>query len=176
MKGRIFFGGVVVCCFITSLSYGTEEVKPVPSSQGGGSLTCADPLKLLDSLEKRRLDLDQRGQAMELREAEVKRLEEQLGHRIEALETLRSAIQQDLSSEKNQDDANIARLSKIFAGMNVKGAAASLEVMDEGTAVRVLKGMREKVAAKILSRMNTESAVRLADILGMPLADKRGQQ
>ncbi|MEO5334492.1 MAG: hypothetical protein H7839_20950 [Magnetococcus sp. YQC-5] len=132
-----------------------------------------DPIGLLDVLEKRRLDLDEREKLLEIREVDLKRLEEKLSKRIAALEQLRDTIRTDLLEEKNLDDANIKRLAKIFAGMKPKAAAFSLMAMDRETAVKTLKVVPEKVAAKILSKMDVREAVQLSEALGIPIANKR---
>ncbi|MBF0180466.1 MAG: hypothetical protein HQM03_10635 [Magnetococcales bacterium] len=132
-----------------------------------------DPIALLEILEKRRADLDEREKWLEVREADLKRLEEKLGKRITALEQLRDAIRADVAQEKDQDDANIKRLAKIYAGMKPKAAASSLMAMDRETAVKALRAVPEKVAAKILSKMDVKEAVQISEALGMPIAQKR---
>ncbi|MBF0273518.1 MAG: hypothetical protein HQL98_15840 [Magnetococcales bacterium] len=134
-----------------------------------------DPIALLEALEKRRLALDDREKLQELREADLKRLEEKMNKRIAALELLRENIREDLAREKVMDDANIKRLAKIYAGMKPKAAAASLMAMDRETAVKALKAVPEKVAAKILSRMDVADAVQLSEAIGVPIAAKRGE-
>ena len=132
-----------------------------------------DPAELLNSLQKRRIELEQRAKWLDLREADLKRLEAKLAKRITSLEGLRGEIRESLDKEKVLDDANIARLSKIFSSMKVKAAAEGLRAMDRQTAVLVLKVMKEKVAAKILSKMATRAAVQLANELGIPMEEKK---
>ena len=134
-----------------------------------------DPVYILESLEKQRLKLEERTKWLDLREADLRRLEEKLSKRIVALEKLRQDLREDLAKESAADDANIAHLAKIFSGMKTKAAANGLKSMDRETAVLVLKGMREKVAAKILSKMASEDAVRLANGLGLPMSEKYRQ-
>ncbi|MBF0401119.1 MAG: hypothetical protein HQL90_10175 [Magnetococcales bacterium] len=132
-----------------------------------------DPASLLNSLEQRRLELDKRARWLDLREADLKRLEEKLAKRIASLEGLRNEIGASLDKEKVLDDANIARLAKILSSMKIKAAADGLKSMDRETAVLVLKVMKEKVAAKILSKMDSTQAVELANELGIPMAERQ---
>lgn len=136
------------------------------------SARTSDPVYLLKSLEERRLDLDKRARWLETREADLTKLEQKLSKRIAALERLREDLRADLAKESSTDDANIAHLSKIFSGMKVKAAANGLRAMDQETAVLVLKVMPEKIAAKILSKMESSDAVKLANALGMPQSEK----
>lgn len=138
---------------------------------------CKDPLQLLDSLEKRRAELDKRTQLLDLREQDLNRLHEKLGQRIGELEKLRSVIQNGLNQEKDVNTANIELLADIYPKMKVRAAAEALRSMDQDTAVKVLKAIRNKKAvAKILSKMNPEAAVKLADELGLPMAEKRNRR
>ena len=132
-----------------------------------------DPAGLLNDLEKRRVELEKRAKWLDLREADLKRLEEKLAKRVASLEALRNEIRANLEKEKVVDDANITRLAKILSGMKAKAAADGLKAMDRETAVLVLKVMKEKVAAKILSKMDNEQAVQLANELGIPMAEKK---
>ncbi len=134
-----------------------------------------DPIALLSALEERRMNLEDREKLLEIREVDLKRLEEKLAKRIVALEQLREAIRADLALEKEMDGDNIKKLAKIFSSMKPKAAAASLMAMDQETAVKTVKALPEKVAAKILSKMNVAEAVQISEALGLPIAQKRGQ-
>ncbi|MBF0155455.1 MAG: hypothetical protein HQL64_17105 [Magnetococcales bacterium] len=135
-----------------------------------------DPIQLLDSLEKRRLELEERGRLLDAREVELKRMEERLGKRVAALETLRTSIESDLLEEKKLDDANIMRLAKIYSGMKTRAAAERMQKLDRKVALKVLKAMKEKVAAKVLGKMDAPAAVELADGLGITSTDRRNKR
>ncbi len=143
------------------------------SLQAAEEVLVKDPVDLLDGLEKRRKELDERAKWVTMRETELEQLEKRLSNRIKQLEALRDAIRKDLEQEKNIDGKNIARLAKIYTGMKPKLAAAALEKMDQPTVIKVFKVMRERVAAKILGKMDKRTAVRLSNELGMPIAEKR---
>lgn len=137
------------------------------------SVRTGDPVQLLESLERRHRALEERAKWMDLREADLKRLEEKLAKRIVSLEQLREDLRVDLGKEAAANDASVARLAKIFSGMKVKAAASSLRSMDKEVAVLILRVMREKVAAKILSKMDSDDAVKLANEMGMPLSERK---
>ncbi|MBF0461975.1 MAG: hypothetical protein HQL87_11310 [Magnetococcales bacterium] len=155
-----------------------EAAKPAVASKekedlGDKAAGVGDPAGLLNSLEQRRQELEKRAKWLDLREADLKRLEEKLAKRIASLEALRTEIRTNLDKEKVVDDTNITRLAKILSGMKAKSAADGLKAMDRDTAVLVLKVMKEKVAAKILSKMDTEQAGQMANELGIPMAEKK---
>lgn len=176
-------GRLVVFLVATSLCFLGGEIWAADKAGGekkavldGLARTCdrdRDPVLIsLESLEKRRLDLDERAKQLDLRETDLRRLDGKLASRIVALEKLRKDLRADLAKESAADDANIAHLAKIFSGMKVKAAANGLKSMDLESAVQVLKVMREKVAAKILSKMGSEDAVKLANELSLPLSER----
>ncbi|MBF0621463.1 MAG: hypothetical protein HQL54_06010 [Magnetococcales bacterium] len=132
-----------------------------------------DPLHLLEELETQRLELEARGRQLDDQEKELNTLVDVLGKRIEALKSLRESIREERAKEKAMDDANIARLAKIYSSMKAKEAAGQFKNMDRRTAVKVLKVMREKVASKILGKMDAVEAASLADELGISLAERR---
>lgn len=166
-KGNGLWAGLAVVGLVFSL---------LLSSQGwaadDGRLV-QDPLHLLDSLEKRRVQLDEQARKLDIREQDLKRLEEKMAERIDAMEKLRDAIRNDLEKEKQFDDANIARLGKIYTSMKPGSAAEGIKLLDQEVAVKILKVMPEKIVAKILNKMDALSAGKLADELGMPIAEKR---
>lgn len=149
------------------------EKKPPPPADVQSQDPPRDPMLLLEHLEKRRLELDEREKWLEMRQVELARLEAKLKKRIEALENLRKVIEDGLNKEKELDDANIARLAKIYSGMKAKVAAARLRSLDRPTAIKILKVMREKTTAKILGKMPSMDAVKLSDALGVPVAERR---
>ncbi|MBF0283703.1 MAG: hypothetical protein HQL51_04510 [Magnetococcales bacterium] len=150
-----------------------ESAKPADSRPVDLVDPLKDPFQLLESLEKKRLELDERIRWLELRENELKLLEVKIDKRIKALEELRQAIEKDLTKEKDLDDANIAKLAKIYSGMKPRAAGEQLQELTKPTAIKVLKTLSEKNAAKILNTMAPEKAVPLAQELGLPIADRR---
>ncbi|MEO5366342.1 MAG: hypothetical protein H7831_08315 [Magnetococcus sp. WYHC-3] len=153
----------------------TAQATAEAREPSGNSLdTLRDPLDLLGELEKKRLALEQRARELDLREAEIKRLEEKLLARLEAMKTLRAQVEANLKREEAMDDENVQRLNRMFSNMKAKAAAEQLAGLDDATAVRVLKVMKERTAAQILNKMDPSRAVALAAALGRPLKELRG--
>lgn len=179
-RGGLGWVGVLLLALFSaqeSATAASADGAATATSAAAPSIVASDPLKdpiqLLGDLEAKRKSLDERAKWLELREIELKRLEEKIDKRISALEELRLEIQQDLAREKEVNDTNISRLSKIYSGMKPKDAAEQLRSLDRRTAVKILKVMPEKVAANILGKMGGQDAVDLADELGILTSDKR---
>jgi flagellar motility protein MotE (MotC chaperone) len=146
------------------------------ASGAGNNPIIQDPIKLLESLEQQRQQLEEQRKAQELREAELTRMSDQIQKRIGTLEGLRLAIEQDLDKERELDQGNIQRLSKIYSSMKPKEAANQLRSLDRETGIKVLKAMSERKAAKILMFMGKEAAkdaVELGNELGIPISERR---
>ncbi|MBF0188490.1 MAG: hypothetical protein HQL50_11265 [Magnetococcales bacterium] len=162
-------GGVVVVVMALIVALAPPVMAEGPESDD----RIRDPLALLEELERRRKTLDTREKALNLRAEELGRLEKTLEKRIETLSRLRSEIDADLKREKDTDTANTSRLAKIYSSMKAKDAAEQIRNLDRPTAVRVMRVMREKTAAKVLGRMDLRDAVALGNALGMPVAQRR---
>ncbi|MBF0384004.1 MAG: hypothetical protein HQL69_23550 [Magnetococcales bacterium] len=170
-RQRLYFVMSGKLLFLASLFLILVHPGVAHSQEGPGLVN--DPLKLLESLEGRRKALDKRAAQLEIRENDLKRLEEKLARRIANLEKLREEIQKDLTKEKEINTANIARLAKIYGSMKVKAAALGLQSIDQDIAVKVLKVMSEKTAGKILGKMKGGNAVVLANELGVSISERR---
>nr|CRH07689.1 Conserved exported protein of unknown function [Candidatus Magnetococcus massalia] len=162
--GALF--GVVVALLPLSAAWGAQDQNGV----------ARDPVQLLDELEKRRNALDARAAELDLREKELNRLQEQVAKRTQALQMLRQEVRKDILEEKKINTDNIAKLARVYASMKPKVAAQQLKDLERNTAIKVLKVMKEKVAAKIFDKMNPEDGVPLADAIGMTLQQKRQQR
>lgn len=127
----------------------------------------------MEEIEKRRLELDAREKRLEVRESSLARLEKQIEKRIDTLKTLRQTIQENLEKEKQVDEANLVRLSKIFQKMKVGQAAERIQNLDRETAVKLLQIMPERSSAKILGKMSRRDAIELSNAIGTTLSEKR---
>ncbi|MGN7613184.1 MotE family protein [Magnetococcales bacterium HHB-1] len=158
-KGPVFFWGVV-CLF--SLFTCSGDVF------GGNDLLSVnpmkDPLKLLDSLEERRKNLNQQKDALEKRYEGLKKLGSTVKNdKIKKLTKWRLDVCKGYQREAKIDQKNIDQLAGIYSRMKPKKAAEQLSNIRRDTAIRILKAMRSRVMARILNKMNQKLAVRLAD-------------
>jgi flagellar motility protein MotE (MotC chaperone) len=137
----------------------TEPEKPDPSGArtGDGRRFSEAEIEILQSLSRRREELDTRARDLDTREAVLAAAQKRIDEKLDELKAL---------------ERRIGGLVKVYETMKPKDAARIFETLDmeilEGVAVR----MKEQKIAPILAEMASERAkdltVRLANATGAP--------
>ncbi len=116
--------------------------------------------------------LSDRKKELDLREAELVKLEEELQKRkveldekLKALEAMRADISKTLKSRVATDQGKVDKLVQVYSSMKAAQAAKVIETLNEDLAVEVLDKMKKKSAAEILDMMNAKKARRLSELL-----------
>jgi flagellar motility protein MotE (MotC chaperone) len=125
----------------------------------------AEEMSFFSKLSERKKELD-------LREAELGKLEEELQKRkveldekLKALEAMRTEISKTLKSRVSTDQEKVDKLVQVYSTMKAAQAAKVIETLNEDLAVEILDKMKKKNAAEILDMMNAKKARRLSEIL-----------
>ena len=105
-----------------------------------------------DTVSKRALEL-------EIREAALRILEEDLIKKVEELKELRKQAIASIEPEENRQKADIGTLIIFYQSMKPKAAAGLLEKLPLQLASDVLGAMKGRQAGKILNVMNSDRAV-----------------
>lgn len=123
----------------------------------------AEEIALFNSLEERKKQLD-------AKEAELKKLEEELHNqkielekRLASLEQLRTQIGNQLQERVNTDAEQVDKLVAFYSSMKPQTAAKVIEKINEDLAVEVLRKMKKKEAAEIMNMIESEKAQRLSE-------------
>jgi flagellar motility protein MotE (MotC chaperone) len=123
--------------------------------------------ELLEAVQKRAADLDQRDQAMATRQATLRTLEKTVGDQVARLETLTKP-----AAGKGGADApgaaavgTPAGVTKIYESMKAEEAAPILDKMDDTTVKGILGTMKERQIGAILAAMNRDRAVAVTKVL-----------
>jgi flagellar motility protein MotE (MotC chaperone) len=116
--------------------------------------------------------LNERKQELDLREAELVKLEEELQKRkleldqkLKQLESMRTEISQTLKSRVANDQEKVDKLVQFYSNMKPQQASVIIESLNEDLAVEVLDKMKKKNAADILNLMDAKKARRLSELL-----------
>jgi flagellar motility protein MotE (MotC chaperone) len=122
-----------------------------------------EEVALFNSLEDRKKQLD-------AKEADLKKLEEELHNqkvelekRLGQLEQLRTQIGNQLQERVNTDAEQVDKLVSFYSSMKPQTAAKVIEKLNEDLAVEVLKKMKKKEAAEIMNMIESEKAQRLSE-------------
>jgi len=129
-------------------------------------------MQVLESLAKRREELDAREKQLAMKEALVKTAEKQMNAKVEELTKLKSDIEQLLDKQSEEEKARTQSLVKIYETMKAKDAAAIFDQLDMDILLQVVSRMKEAKSSPIIAAMNPDRAkeltVRLAEQKKLP--------
>ncbi len=118
-------------------------------------------LAVLQSLSKRRIELERRQRELELRENLLKAAEKRVGARIAELKSIEKRIEKELSKQDDERMAQYMRLVKMYAAMKPKQAAQIFNRLDLDILTAMVQRMRPQAMGKILAAMDPSAARRL---------------
>jgi len=132
----------------------------------------ASEIEVLQSLAKRRDELNKREQELAAREALLNAAEQEVDRKITELNKLRSELEKLLGQQQNMEAERITSLVKIYENMKPKEAADIFNTLDMDILLAVISRMAERKSSPILAAMNTERArlvtIRLAEMRKLP--------
>lgn len=116
--------------------------------------------------------LNERKKELDLREAELVKLEEELHKQKEALdekirqlEAMRVQISSTLKNRVAEDQEKVDKLVQFYSNMKPQQAAKVIETLNEDLAVEVIDKMKKKNAAEIMNMMDSKKARRLSELM-----------
>ncbi len=116
--------------------------------------------------------LNDRKKELDLREAELAKLEEELGkqktdldEKLKQLEAMRAEISKTLKTRVAVDQEKVDKLVQTYSTMKAQNAAKIIETLNEDLAVEVMDKMKKKNAAEIMNMMDAKKARRLSELL-----------
>jgi flagellar motility protein MotE (MotC chaperone) len=150
-------------------STGTPSAAPIcaPSAAELAKEAGLSPaeLRVLQSLQARRGQLDQREQALQTELALLQAAETKVDAKLKAFNELKAQVQ-GLMGEADQKQADeVDRLVKVYSDMKPKDAAAVMTQLDDKVRIPVAAKMKERVLALVLSQMTPVEAKKLTEKL-----------
>lgn len=118
-------------------------------------------LDLLQTLSKRREELDKWSNDIALKENILKATGEKVNAQIQELSALKIEVNKLLDEYNKKDDLKIASLVKIYENMKPKDAAAIFGELDMPVLLEVVDKMKEAKVAPILAQMDPARAKEL---------------
>lgn len=134
-----------------------EPEMAAPDFDLPGEYTPAE-VKVLQSLSKRRAELDARTAEIDQREALLQVTETRVQEKLKELEGVRGELTALLKTVDDQQNARIGSLVKMYETMKPQEAAAILETLDMTVALDILETMKETKSAPILAKMTPQKA------------------
>lgn len=163
---RIIFLLIVVK-FLLSGVYVYSEYTKDSNPKEGSTYNCPPEFSDLLLIEKRRLL--ERAKELEVKERELKLLEQKINEQMYALTELSQEVEEKLNKISAIRDERIKLLVKAYSEMSPRKAAEQLLNMDREMAIKILSQMKSTQVASILSAMPPDKAATLAEALsGFP--------
>lgn len=134
----------------------------------------ASEIEVLQSLAKRRDDLEKREQKLAAREALLTASEEEVDRKVAELTKLKADIEKLLGQQQEMEDGRINSLVKIYENMKPKEAATIFNTLDMDVLLSVIGRMKEAKSSPVLAAMDPEKArivtIKLAEQRKLPAA------
>ncbi|WP_144300143.1 MotE family protein [Elioraea rosea] len=133
---------------------GAPAAAPEPQVQ----VASAAERAVLEELRARRAMLDQREQALLVRESVMAATEQRLSRRIEELGALQQRLEALDKAAREREDSGWRGLVRIYENMRPRDAARIFNELEMVTLVEVVDRMKERTAAPILAGMEPDKA------------------
>lgn len=128
--------------------------------------------ELLAAIEKRQKELDKREENIKAQEERLKTLRSDVEARINELNKVKTEAEKTLKAIEAVNKEEFAHIIKIYEAMPAEEAAARISKLEMDMAVKLLSNMKGKTAGKILSFVEPAKAAELTQGLGKV---KKGQ-
>lgn len=137
-----------------------------------------EEVKVLQSLSKRREQLEQRERNLDQREKLLQAAEKKVDEKVAEMEKLRQEIETLLAKQTKMQDDRLAQLVKIYENMKPKDAANIFNEMPTDVLLGIFDKMSERKIAPILAAMDTARArdisARIAQQRALPKPPEAG--
>ena len=141
-----------------------DKENPAVSTEVGSSTDhrfTAVEIELLQSLSKRRDELDRWEANIQIKEATLDATQKRIDEKIQQIEAMKKQVAELLAKYNTQEDAKIKSLVKIYENMKPTDAARIFDEVEMPILLLVIDSMSEKKASPILAAMNSKKAKQL---------------
>ncbi|MDF3023323.1 MAG: Flagellar protein FlbB [Alphaproteobacteria bacterium] len=157
----------------------TAQANPPPPDDEDTRAYTASEVEVLQSLSKRRDELDKRERMIGEREALLTAAGQEVDHKIAELNRLKGEIEALLGKQQTMEEERLVSLVKIYEGMKPKEAATIFNTLDLDVLLEVIGRMNERKASPILAAMDPDKArivtIRLSEKEKLPVAAPAGK-
>jgi flagellar motility protein MotE (MotC chaperone) len=113
---------------------------------------------LLQSLSKRRDELEEAEKSLALKESILKATEMRIEGKITELRDLKTQVEEKLGEYQKKDEQQILSLVKIYENMKPKDAARIFDEIDKTVLLQVISRMDDRKVAPVLANMSSARA------------------
>jgi|HubBroStandDraft_1064217.scaffolds.fasta_scaffold00147_6 flagellar motility protein MotE (MotC chaperone) len=115
-------------------------------------------VELLQTLSKRRAELDQRSEEMDQRELLLKATEQRVQEKIDRLQQMQAQLDAALGKVDEQEEQRLQSLVRIYEAMKPQEAALIFDKLEQPVLMQVLTRMKDRAVAAILPHLDGDRA------------------
>jgi flagellar motility protein MotE (MotC chaperone) len=141
-----------------------DPAAAAPSGAPGQSFTPKE-VEILQRLQERREQLDQRARDLDMREAMLVAAESRFDQKIAELQKLKQEIQGLLTTVNSEQQTQLDSLVKIYETMKPADAAKIFNSLENKVLLNVISRMKEAKAAPVLAAMDSARAQEVTILL-----------
>jgi flagellar motility protein MotE (MotC chaperone) len=134
---------------------------PVMMGAGAGRIASTGERAVLERLQQRRKQLDQRTRDIEMRESLLKAAEKRVEARVKELKELEEKVKAATGTREKTQKQHFESLVAMYEAMRPKDASRIFDRLDINILVEVATGMKARSMSAILAQMTPEAAERL---------------
>ena len=135
-----------------------------------------ETFRMIETIEKKNRELKRREEELRIKELKIKAIEAKVSKDLEKIEKGISESKQQLGMQDEKTKENVEALIKVYSSMKPEEAANLIEAIDDDLALKIVAGMKSKIAGKVLSQLDVKVAKRISETLagkGMKDKDKK---
>ena len=124
-----------------------------------------ETFRMFETIEKKNRELKRREEELRIKELRIKAIETKVSKDLEKIEKGISESKQQLGIQDEKTKENVEALVKVYSSMKPEEAANLIEAIDKDLALRIVAGMKSKIAGKVLSKLDVKVAKRISETL-----------
>jgi flagellar motility protein MotE (MotC chaperone) len=147
-----------------TLPIGEEEKEKV---QLPGQVPAVSPetFRMIETIENKNRELKKREEELRIKEVRLEALEAKVRKDLEKIEKSISESKEQMGLQDEKTKKNVAALIKVYSSMKPEEAANLVEAIDEDLALKIVSGMKSKIAGQVLSKLDVQVAKRISEKL-----------
>ena len=124
-----------------------------------------ETFRMFETIEKKNRELKRREEELRIKELRIKEIEAKVSKDLEKIEKGISESKQQLGMQDKKTKENVQSLIKVYSSMKPEEAAGLIEAIDDDLALKIVAGMKSKIAGKVLSKLDVKVAKRISETL-----------
>jgi flagellar motility protein MotE (MotC chaperone) len=124
-----------------------------------------ETFRMIETIEKKNRELKRREEELRIKELRIKAIEAKVSKDLDKIEKGISESKQQLEIQDEKTKNNVESLIKVYSSMKPEEAASLIEAIDDDLALRIVAGMKSKIAGKVLSKLDVKVAKRISETL-----------